>query len=90
MITFDMTRTHRLYSSATNKGKKIKGILWEEKNGVKYYYRAVLEAKITLFNGLSIPLSTKFVRNTDAVNDEFKKQDCELKAAYRLIPKLKK
>ena len=90
MITFDMTRTQRLYSPTTNKGKKIKGLLWEEKNGVKYYYRAVLEAKITLFNGLSIPLATEFIRNEDAVNDEFKKQDCELKAAYRLIQKLKK
>jgi len=90
MITFDMTRTHRLYSNETNKGKKIKGLLWEEKNEVKYYFRAVLEAKITLFNGLSIPLATEFVRNDDTVDGEFIKQDCELKAAYRLLPKLRK
>lgn len=90
MITFDMTRTQRLYSDKTNQGKKIKGLLWEEKNGVKYYYRAVLEAKITLFNGLSIPLATEFVRNDDTVDGKYNKQDCELKAAYRLIPKLKK
>ena len=51
----------------------------------------VLEAKITLFNnGISIPLATEFVRNSDTVNDEFRKQNCELNAAYRLIPKLKK
>ncbi|MBP8016809.1 hypothetical protein KAZ01_02265 [Candidatus Gracilibacteria bacterium] len=90
MITFDMTRTQRLYSPPTNKAKKIKGLLWEEVKEIKYYYRAVLEAKITLFNGLSIPLATEFVTNADTFNNEFKKQDCELKAAYRLIPKLKK
>lgn len=90
MVTLDMTRTQSLYSNKTNKGKIIKGLLWEEKNGVKYYFRAVLEVKITLFNGLSIPLATEFVRNDDTVDGKFVKQDCELKAAYRLLPKLRK
>lgn len=90
MITLDMTRTQNLNSNKTNKGKTIKGLLWEIKNGVKYYFRSVLEAKITLFNGLSIPLATEFVRNNDTVDGEFVKQDCELKAAYRLLPKIRK
>jgi len=69
------------------KGKKLEGF-YGKKNGVKII--TVLEAKITLFNGISIPLATEFVRNSDTVIDEFRKQNCELNAAYRLIPKLKK
>lgn len=45
----------------------------------------VLEAKIVRPDGLAIPLFTEFVENTG--NDS--KQDCELKAFYRMADKLK-
>jgi len=62
--------------------------LYETRNGKKQYFHRVLEAKIVTSNGLSISLATEFIENS--TDKEFDKQDCELKAFYRLQEKLKK
>jgi len=51
------------------------------------YYHMVLEAKLVTENGLALSIDTEFIENPDANTT---KQDCELKAFYRLAPRLKK
>jgi len=51
-----------------------------------YYY--VLEAKLVLHPGVVVSIMTEFVENTDG--KEAKKQDCERKACWRLLKRLKK
>jgi hypothetical protein len=54
--------------------------------GQTIYYHPVLEAKLVTFDGLVFSLLTEFIENPG----EFpKKQDCELKAFYRLAERLK-
>jgi len=89
MIAIDMTQTQKFKTNQLN-GKKIKGLSFQTTNGKTTYSRKVVEAKMLLFNKLILPVMSEFVSNDDSVNDEFKKQDCELKAAYRLIDRLKK
>ncbi len=61
--------------------------LWKETNsGAKVYYHPVLEAKLIFHNGLSISLASEFMDNRHGTA----KQDCELKAFYRLTTRLKK
>lgn len=60
-----------------NKGKE---------NEYTEYYYYVLEAKIVLGPNIVVSILTEFVENE---TEEFDKQDCELKAAYRLIERLK-
>ncbi len=61
--------------------------LSKEKNGkILYYYHNVLEAKIVTDLGLAISVETEFILNSDGAS----KQDCELKAFYRLTERLKK
>ncbi|RLI52580.1 MAG: hypothetical protein DRP09_17630 [Candidatus Thorarchaeota archaeon] len=61
--------------------------LTKKKDGkVLYYYHNVLEAKIVAQNGLSLSIETEFILNSDGTA----KQDCELKAFYRLAKRLKK
>ena len=61
--------------------------LTKEKNGkVIYYYHNVLEAKIITESDLALSIGTEFIENTDGAT----KQDCELKAFYRLVKKLKR
>jgi len=55
-------------------------------SGKKGYFHNVLEAKLIFPNGLSISLATEWVEN---VNENYNKQDCELKAFKRLSLKLK-
>jgi hypothetical protein len=55
-------------------------------NGEKLYYHPVLEAKLLTANGFAFSLMTEFIENTDPHAD---KQDCELKAFYRLSQRLK-
>ncbi len=50
------------------------------------YYLNVLEAKLVCANGFCIPLCTQWIENPE---EEYKKQDCELKAFMRLAKKLK-
>jgi len=64
---------------------------------VEYYYY-VVEAKILLPSDIVISILTEFCENDEDVNpydddkesQEKKKQDCELKAFYRMVEKLKK
>jgi hypothetical protein len=55
-------------------------------NGVTIYYHPVLEAKLVTSNGFAFSLMTEFIENIDLSAD---KQDCELKAFYRLAKRLK-
>lgn len=51
------------------------------------YYYYVLEAKLYLGNGIVVSLGTEFLENE---GKEEEKQDCELKACYRMLGKVKK
>lgn len=50
------------------------------------YFHRVLELKLVSHDGLALSVLTEFVENTGGPDD---KQDCELKAAYRLLKRLK-
>jgi hypothetical protein len=58
------------------------------------YYAYVLEAVLILSNGMVLPLMSEFLENDTELekieSDEEWKQDCELKAFYRLATRLKK
>jgi hypothetical protein len=56
-------------------------------NGQTLYYHPVLEAKLVTANGYALSLMTEFIENSDPGAT---KQDCELKAFYRLAERLKK
>lgn len=56
------------------------------------YYHAVLEAKLVTEDGLAFSIATEFIENIetdDSKSFEQQKQDCELKAFYRLEKKVK-
>ena len=55
-------------------------------NGKTLYYHPVLEAKIVTANGFAFSLMTEFIENH---GEKTTKQDCELKAFYRLAERLK-
>jgi hypothetical protein len=57
-------------------------------NGSVSYFHAVLEAKIVSKEGPVFSLASVFIQNSE--NGIYDKQDCELKAFYRLAPILKK
>lgn len=69
--------------------RKIKG-----EDGRYQYYAYVLEAVLLFTNGMVLPLMSEFLENSPELelieNDEEWKQDCELKAFYRLAKRLKK
>ena len=53
---------------------------------ILYYYHNVLEAKLVTGSGLAISVETEFICNSDGTT----KQDCELRAFYRMAKRLKK
>jgi hypothetical protein len=55
--------------------------------GKTIYYHPAVEAKFVLANGLALSVGTEFPENE---HPDVKKQDCELKAFYRLAKTLKK
>jgi hypothetical protein len=61
--------------------------LTRTRNGHTTYYHPVLEAKIVTPNGFACSLLTEFIENPAPHPT---KQDCELKAFYRLAARLKK
>lgn len=69
--------------------RKVRG-----KDGEYQYYAYALEAVLLFSNGMVLPLMSEFLENTleleSIENDEEWKQDCELKAFYRLANRLKK
>ena len=59
------------------------------------YFHPVLEAKLLGPGGVVVSLGSEFIENADAADAQGKsaeeiKQDCELKAAQRLLPRIKK
>ena len=59
------------------------------------YLHPVLEAKLLGPGGVVVSLDSAFIDNADAADSKGKsaeqiKQDCELKAAQRLLPRIKK
>lgn len=56
------------------------------KSGETIYYHPILEAKLVLANGFAFSIMTEFIENRDP---QASKQDCELKAFYRLAERLK-
>ena len=59
------------------------------------YLHHVLEAKLLGPGGVVVSLDSEFIDNSDAADAKGKsakqiKQDCELKAAQRLLPRIKK
>jgi hypothetical protein len=60
--------------------------LSQKQGGRTIYYHMVLEAKLVTPSGLAISVLTEFIENTDP---KATKQDCELKAFYRLAKRLK-
>ena len=55
------------------------------------YFVYILESVLILDNGMVLPLFTEFLENSDGeLDDDAKKQDCELKAFTRLTDKIKK
>jgi DDE_Tnp_1-associated len=54
--------------------------------GQTLYYHPVLEAKLVTPNGFAFSLMTEFIENP---GEQPRKQDCELKAFYRLTERLK-
>ncbi len=55
-------------------------------DGKTLYYHPVLEAKLLTSNGFAFSLMTEFIENP---GEKVTKQDCELKAFYRLAERLK-
>lgn len=55
-------------------------------NGTVDYFHTVVEAKLVTPQGLTFSLGTEFVENDE---EHYSKQDCELKAALRLLARLK-
>jgi hypothetical protein len=60
--------------------------LTRTRNGKTIYYHPVLEAKLLTSNGFAFSLMTEFIGNPA---QRVTKQDCELKAFYRLAERLK-
>lgn len=55
-------------------------------NGKIKYYHPILEAKLVISTGIVLSIATEFIENIDP---NASKQDCELKAFYRLEKKIK-
>jgi hypothetical protein len=60
--------------------------LTRTRQGKTLYYHPVLEAKLVTTNGFAFSLMSEFIENT---GEKITKQDCELKAFYRLAERLK-
>lgn len=59
-------------------------------DGSIQYYHPVLEAKLVCPGlGLALSIGTEFIENPGEMKTEKDKQDCELKAFRRLLPKLR-
>ena len=58
----------------------------KHENGTMTYYHTVLEAKLVTPDGLVLSVGSEFIENA---GPSVSKQDSELKALYRLLPRLK-
>jgi hypothetical protein len=90
LVAVDGTQKHLMNEGWDERylRRKIKG-----KAGEYQYYAYVLEAVLIFTNGMVLPLISVFLENNGELegieNDEEWKQDCELKAFYRLAKRLK-
>ena len=67
------------------KRRHCRSCLTKKKQGkVMYYYHQVLDAKLVTANGFALSVETEFIENQPRT----RRQDCELKAFYRLAPRL--
>ena len=58
--------------------------------GITSYHHDILQAAIVRPHKREVlPLAPEFVRNSDASGGKCRKQDCELKAAYRMLGRLR-
>ena len=80
LFTFD--ERHCEHCSVREYKDKSTGVVYRRE-----YYHSVLEAKLVLFGGVVVSIATEFIENETA---KVSKQDCELKAFYRMAKKLKK
>lgn len=86
-----------LYSTKVNLGEQAITKVYnkDDENEYTLYSYYALEAKLVCGN-MTFSLATEFVLNETYVDDDgneirkFDKQDCELKASYRLLEKIKK
>ena len=86
-----------LYSTRVNLGDQAISKIYnkDEENEYTLYSYYVLEAKLVCGN-MTFSLATEFVENETFTDKDgntyrkFDKQDCELKASYRLLEKIKK
>ena len=68
--------------------RKIEHAIYKEhSNGTKTYHQYFLEAKIVSTDGFVFSIDTEIIEN---LTEQFDKQDCEQKAAYRLLKRIKK
>lgn len=77
LVTFKQRHCKNCLKKTFNKG---------EENEYSIYYHYVLEAKIVV-GDIVISIDTEFVENED---ENVEKQDCELKAFYRMAERIKK
>ena len=56
-------------------------------DGTTQYFTSVIDAKLVTPSGLALTLATEILTNEG--HEDFDKQDCELKAFYRLVHKLR-
>jgi len=88
LITVDMTNylTFKRRHCACCVRKKVK-VGKGRKKRQWHYYHPVVEAKLVAPNGFALSIESEFVENRESGQ---KRQDCELKAAYRLLERLGK
>lgn len=65
----------------------VKTVLKEDGTKTRAYYHKVLEAKLVLSEKIVVSLDTEFIENE---NEDASKQDCETKAAKRLLERIGK
>ncbi len=91
LVAIDGTQKHTFHRYTDERFLRRKT---KEKDTHQYqYYSYVLEAVLILSNGMVLPLMSEFLENSpelEAIEKEEEwKQDCELKAFYRLAKRLK-
>jgi hypothetical protein len=91
LITLDMTgylsfHKRHCVNCLTKRVKEKKGKSKRRKRKDKMvYYHPVVDAKLVTYNGFALSVETEFLENPKG---RYKKQDDELKAAYRLLKRL--
>ena len=84
LITLDGSR---FFNSESVKCKRC---LTTTKSGVTHYHHDILQAAIVHPDKRQVlPLAPEFVRNSDGKGGKYRKQDCEIAAAYRMLQRLR-